>query len=258
MNKPDVSQIVKNARMAVSKHSPEILTGVGIAGMLLTTVLAVRETPKALMLIEDAEREKGDELTPVETIKTCWKCYVPAAVTAAVSVGCLIGASSVNVRRNAALATAYKLSETALAEYKEKVIETIGTRKEEAVREAVDKARLEKNPVEHTNIIVSEKGTTRCFDPISGRRFESDIDRIKKAENELNKQMLHDMFGYVSLNDFYDEIGLPRTSQGDDLGWNVSKGLIDIHFSAQVDDDGQPCIVLDYYVAPKYDYSRYL
>lgn len=258
MNKPDVSKIIKNVRFTISKHSPEILIGIGIAGMVTTTILAVRDTPKALCLIEEAKDEKGEELTTVEKVKACWKCYIPAAVTGALSIGCLIGANSVNARRNAALATAYKLSETALSEYKEKVIETIGEKKEEMVRESIDKDRLDKKPIDSTQIVVTGKGTTRCFDPISGRRFESDIERIKKAENELNKRMLHDMFGYVSLNEFYDEIGLERTSNGEDLGWNVGKGLIDIHFSAQVDEDGQPCIVIDYYVAPRYDYSKYI
>lgn len=258
MNKPDVSKIIKNVRFTISKHSPEILIGIGIAGMVTTTILAVRDTPKALCLIEEAKDEKGEELTTVEKVKACWKCYIPAAVTGALSIGCLIGANSVNARRNAALATAYKLSETALSEYKEKVIETIGEKKEEMVRESIDKDRLDKKPIDSAQIVVTGKGTTRCFDPISGRRFESDIERIKKAENELNKRMLHDMFGYVSLNEFYDEIGLERTSNGEDLGWNVGKGLIDIHFSAQVDEDGQPCIVIDYYVAPRYDYSKYI
>ena len=258
MNKPDVSKIIKNVRFTISKHSPEILIGIGIAGMVTTTILAVRDTPKALCLIEEAKDEKGEELTAVEKVKVCWKCYIPAAVTGVLSIGCLIGANSVNARRNAALATAYKLSETALSEYKEKVIETIGEKKEETVRESIDKDRLDKKPIDSAHIIVTGKGTTRCFDPISGRRFESDIERIKKAENELNKRMLHDMFGYVSLNEFYDEIGLERTSNGEDLGWNVGKGLIDIHFSAQVDEDGQPCIVIDYYVAPRYDYSKYI
>ena len=258
MNKPDVSKIIKNVRFTISKHSPEILIGIGIAGMVTTTILAVRDTPKALCLIEEAKDEKGEELTAVEKVKACWKCYIPAAVTGVLSIGCLIGANSVNARRNAALATAYKLSETALSEYKEKVIETIGEKKEETVRESIDKDRLDKKPIDSAQIVVTGKGKTRCFDPISGRRFESDIERIKKAENELNKRMLHDMFGYVSLNEFYDEIGLERTSNGEDLGWNVGKGLIDIHFSAQVDEDGQPCIVIDYYVAPRYDYSKYI
>jgi hypothetical protein len=256
MNKPDVSQIVKNARMAVSKHSPEILTGVGIAGMLLTTVLAVRETPKALMLIADAEREKGDALTRVETIKACWKCYVPAAVTGITSAACLIGANSVHARRNAALATAYNLSATALSEYKEKVVETVGEKKEQAIRDKVAEERIKKDPVNSSAIIVSGGGNTRCFDTITRRRFTSDIEKIKKIVNELNRQMVHGQ-DYISLNEFYYELGLEGCSVGDDLGWNVTRGLIELDFSAQLDEDGVPCIVLDYTVAPKRGYNSW-
>lgn len=257
MNKINLSKIAKNVQTAMKKHSPEILTGIGIAGMITTTVMAVRATPKALLLI--AERECEDEsvfpnLTLLEKVKTTWTCYVPAAITGIMSVSCLIGASSVNVRRNAALATAYTLSESALKEYQEKVIETIGEKKEETVRDAIAKDRLDNNPVSSREVIITEKGNTLCYDAISGRYFKSDIDKIKKAVNEINRNMLDEM--YVSLNDFYYEIGLDNTKIGDDLGWNVNDGFVDLRFSSQLATDGTPCLVIDYNVAPRYDYYK--
>lgn len=257
MHKLNLANLVSNTRQFANKHSPEILTGIGIAGMITTTVLAVRATPKALQLIEEKKNEDWvDELSPLEVVKTAWKPYIPAAVTGVASVACLIGASSVNAKRNAALATAYKLSETALSEYREKVIETIGEKKEKTVRDKVAEERVKKNPVSKSEVIVTNNGTTLCFDPISARYFKSSIDKIKRAENELNKQMLHDISGYVSLNDFYDELGLDHTSVGDDLGWNVDR-LIDISFSSQLNDNGEPSVVLDYLVAPKYDFYKF-
>lgn len=257
MHKPNLANLVSNTRQFANKHSPEILTGIGIAGMITTTVLAVRATPKALELLEEKKNEDWvDELSPLEVVKTAWKPYVPAAVTGIASVACLIGASSVNAKRNAALATAYKLSETALTEYREKVIETIGEKKEKTVRDKVAEERVKKNPVSKSEVIVTNNGTTLCFDPISARYFKSSIDKIKRAENELNKQMLHDISGYVSLNEFYDELGLDHTSVGDDLGWNVDR-LIDISFSSQLNDNGEPSVVLDYLVAPKYDFYKF-
>lgn len=257
MRKPNLANLMSNTRQFVNKRSPEILTGIGIAGMITTTVLAVRATPKALQLIEEKKNEDWvDELSPLEVVKAAWKPYVPAAVTGIASVACLIGASSVNAKRNAALATAYKLSETALSEYREKVIETIGEKKEKTVRDKVAEERVKKNPVSKSEVVVTNNGTTLCFDPISARYFKSSIDKIKRAENELNKQMLHDISGYVSLNDFYDELGLDHTSVGDDLGWNVDR-LIDISFSSQLNDDGEPSVVLDYLVTPKYDFYKF-
>lgn len=257
MGKTNLATLVTSTRQFVSKRSPEILTGIGIAGMISTTVLAVKATPKAIDLIEMKKKEEWmDKLSPVEIVKVAWKPYIPAIVTCVASTTCLIGASSVNAKRNAALATAYKLSETALSEYREKVIETIGEKKERAVRDKVAEERVKKNPVSKNEVIVTGNGKTLCFDPISGRYFMSSIETIKRAENTLNKQMLHDITGYVSLNDFYDEIGLDHTSVGDDLGWNTNQ-LIDIEFSSQLNDNGEPSVVLDYLVAPKYDFYKF-
>lgn len=272
MKKTDVSRFFKSIGQGLSKHSPEILTGLGIAGMITTTVLAVKATPKALDLIETEKREryveeKGSiDVDPyfldyhkplpskLDYIKVAWKPYIPAALTGVFSIACLIGASSVHVRRNAAIATAYKLSETALTEYREKVIETIGEKKEKDVRDKVAKGRVENNPVSKNEVIITKKGETLCMDYLSKRYFKSDIHQIKRAINELNRQMLNDM--YVSLNDLYDELGLDHIPLGYELGWKIDDGYIDLDLSSQIADDGTPCIVVGYTVAPRRDYSK--
>ena len=255
--KKEIANSFLSLKTAIKKHSPEILTGIGIAGMITTTVMAVRATPKALILIEERKEEIGAEkLEAMDMVKTTWACYIPAAITGTLSVACLIGASSVNARRNAALATAYTLSESALKDYQGKVIEMFGEKKNEAVKDAVAKDKVEKNPVVTREVIITEKGNTLCYDAISGRYFKSDIEKIKKAECELNRQMLDDM--YVSLNDFYYEIGLDSVKLGDELGWNVDSGYIDLSFSSQLASDGTPCLVIDYSVAPRYDYRNLL
>lgn len=255
--KKEITKSFLSPKTAIKKHSPEILTGIGIAGMITTTVMAVRATPKALILIEERKEEIGAEkLEAMDMVKTTWACYIPAAITGTLSVACLIGASSVNARRNAALATAYTLSESALKDYQGKVIEMFGEKKNEAVKDAVAKDKVEKNPVVTREVIITEKGNTLCYDAISGRYFKSDIEKIKKAECELNRQMLDDM--YVSLNDFYYEIGLDSVKLGDELGWNVDSGYIDLSFSSQLASDGTPCLVIDYSVAPRYDYRNLL
>lgn len=253
MKKPNISKMVFAVKSATRKHSPEILTGIGIAGMVTAAVMAVKATPKALTLIEEKKTEdETEKLTPVDTVKVAWKPYIPAAITGTLSVACLIGASSVNVRRNAALATAYTLSESALKEYQDKVIETIGEKKEQTVREAVAKDRLERTPMVNKEVIITEKGNTICLDYVSGRYFKSDIDTIKRAVNELNRRMRDEM--YISLNDFYYEIGLTSTGLGDELGWNIDKGYIDPDFSSQLAEDGTPCLVISYLVEPRYDF----
>lgn len=254
MNKPNFARLIRSAQTAVSKHSPEILTGIGIAGMITTVVLAVRATPKALQLIEEKKEEtQTDKLTPIDTVKATWKCYIPAAVTCVTSTACLIGASRVSLRRNAALATAYKLSETALTEYRDQVVETVGEKKEQTIREKVNQKQIEKTPVSKNEIFVTGDGETLCLDPLSKRLFKSDQDRIRKAENALNKQMIHDICGSVSLNEFYDELGLDRTDVGDILGWNTEH-LIDLDITPGLTENGKPCLVIGHYNAPKYNY----
>jgi len=254
MTKADVSKFLTNVKSSLSKHSPEILVGIGITGMVTTTVLAVKATPKALKLIEETKKEeRKDKLTPIETVKATWKCYIPAAVTGVSSATCLICANSIHLKRSAALAAAYKISETALTEYREKVIETIGEKKEEVVREKINKERLEKNPVSNNEVIVTKKGDTLFYDHLSGRYFKSDIDKIKSSVNELNRKMLS--WNYASLNDFYDELGLSHIELGDGVGWNIDK-MLEVDFGPGLADNQTPCLVLEYVIAPKHGYSK--
>ncbi len=257
MKKINLKEAAKCFKGTLQEHTPEILTGIGIAGMITTTVLAVRATPKALDLI--AAREEALEvskLSVVETIKVTWKPYIPCAITGVVSVGCMLGASSVNFRRNAALATAYKLSEAALTEYKDAVMETIGEKKEELVHHKIAENRLKQNPVSKNEVIVAgDGGATLCYDALSGRYFKSTIQKIEAARNKINEQMLGD--NYVSLNEFYERLELEPTKIGDELGWNIfSDGLVEIRFDYQGAEDGTPCLVLDYNVSPRYGYYK--
>ena len=257
MNKAGLKQTIKSAERVLTKYSPGILTGIGIAGMIGATFMAVKATPKALYLIETKKEEaEVEELTPIETIKTCWTCYIPATLTTVLSAACLIGASTVSAKRNAALATAYSISEAALREYQEKVVEVIGEKKEKAVRDAVAKDQIERDPVTKSEVVIIDSNSnTLCYEPLSGRYFKSTIDKIKKAEIKLDRQMIQEM--YVSLNDFYWEIGLDETDLGDKMGWNLSKGYMDLSFSSQLADDGTPCAVIVYGIPPVYDYQNY-
>lgn len=253
MSKIKIPKFIKVAQTVLTKHSPEILTGLGIAGMITTTVLAVKATPKAMRLIEEEECAQDCALTAVDKVKVAWKPYIPAAVTGTVSVACLVGASSVNAGRNAALATAYKLSETALTEYREKVVETIGEKKELAVRDAIAKDKIDRNPVQQREVIITGKGETLCYDPLCDRYFKSDIERLKKVANELNRRMRDEMF--ISLNEFYYEVGLKEVAIGNDVGWNIDRGYIDLYFSAQLTDDNTPCLVVEFNIPPTYEFK---
>ena len=253
MSKPKLARFADNFKAGLAKRSPEILLGLGIAGMVTSTVLAVRATPKALKSIDARKQELGvDKLKPVDTVKACWKHYIPAGVSTATSIGCLVLSNSVYAKRYAVMTTAYKLSETAFTEYKEKVFETVGEKKEREIRDKIDKDHLDRTP--QNTVIVTDKGTTQCLDYHSGRYFTSDIESIKRAVNEVNRRMVTDM--YVSLNEFYDELDLEHTDMGNDLGWNFDDGFVDIDFSSHLDKNGVPCLVMNYHVAPHRDFYK--
>ena len=260
MDKQNVSKFFKGIRANVSKHSPEILTGIGVVGMFTTVVLAVKATPKALELIEEKkeelELEPEDNLTAVETVQAAWKPYIPAVATGVFATGCLITANSVHAKRYAGLATAYQISTQALSEYREKVVETIGERKEKTVHDKIAEDKVKKNPPSESSITVTNMGNTLCYDIHSGRYFKSDIDRIKRARNDLNYRMTSGMEMYTSLNEFYDAIGLGRTDIGEQLGWRVDEGLIEIHFGSFLTENDVPCVTLEYLNPPMYGYNK--
>lgn len=239
------------------KHSPEILMGVGITGMTFATILTGKATVKAVRLIDEKKCEYDvDKLAPKEIITTVWKCYIPPAITYATSLSCLIIYNTQTARRTAAIATAYSLSETALREYKDKVIETIGEKKERKVRDAIAKDKIDRDPVSNHEIIVTNTGSVRCYDAHAGRYFTSDINSLKKIQNELNDRLFKE--NYIPLNEFYNAVGLAETEMGYLLGWRIESGLLDFDFSSQLDEEGKPCLVVDFNIYPKYDYDKIL
>lgn len=254
--------LLKPLATTLKKHSPEILTGLGIAGMFAAVFTAVKVTPKARDILDrESERRMSGE-TPVDmvvikktgvyrlpnwdVVKLTWKCYIPTALLLLSSTGCIIGANTVNFRRQAALTLACNLSERAFREYKEKTIETLGAKKEAVLRDSIAQDHLDKTPLEKDKIIVTDKtGDTLCLDFQSGRYFMTSIEKLRRTENELNKRLLHE--DYISLNDFYYAIGLDPIGLGDDLGFHIENGLINFGFSSLIKDD-KPCIVLEYEV----------
>ena len=261
-----VSKLVRGMKTGVVRHSPEILTGLGITGMFTATVMAVQATPKALILIEERKQEiklehlndeepiAVDKLDPAEVVKTTWKCYIPAAATGLMSAACILGANKINHKRNAALAAAYSISEATLKDYQKKVVETIGEKKEQVIRDEVAGDIIQRDPVQNHEVIITGDGNQLCYDVVSGRYFTSTSEKLKKTENILNLRLRDEM--YISLNDFYYEIGLDYISIGDDIGWNVDDGYIDFSFSSKLTTDDRPCLVVNYGVAPRYDYRK--
>jgi len=271
-----LTSMIKALWGQITKNSPVVLTGIAVTGVVSTVILAVRATPKALGILDDEVykrfensdtdksfpewlgldseaytwKERVGLLTKTEVLKLTWKCYIPSAATGIVTIACIIGAHNIHLRRNAALASLYSLTETAFKEYQSKVVETIGKNKETKVRDDISSDHIKQNPLSKSEIIFTGKGDSLCYDSLSGRYFKSDIEKIRRIQNKLNRDLMSEMF--ISLNEFYGEIGLGSITLGEETGWNIDTGMIDISFSAQLTENEEACLVLNYEVVPRY------
>lgn len=252
MNVKALEAVVKDIPSAVEKHSPELLTGLGIAGMIFTVVMAVKVTPKAMRKVDEIEIKEDKRLTKGEIVKETWKYYIPVVISGACSIACVIGANSINMKRNAALIAAYAISTQELSDYKRKAIDILGEKKAPLIKDEVAKERIERDPVDNTTVIMTGKGESLCYDPLSGRYFKSDIEKIRKAVNDFNRKMRDEM--QLSLNEFYYEIGLDGIDIGNYLGWDIDKGYVELEFSSQLTEEGVPCLVIGHSNPPVYLY----
>lgn len=257
-----ISKIAKNFAGTISENSPTILTTFAVAGLISTSILAVKATPKAMRLLAEDQDDRNqryatgecpkEELYPTkwDNIRITWKCYIPAGIVGVGSIFCIIYSNRVSMRRTAAIASLYGLTEAALKEYQAKVIETIGAGKELAVRDAISGDRIKTNPSHTSEVILTGKGEVLCYDTLSGRYFKSSVEQIKRTINELNATLMQENF--LPLNDLYYNFGLSDIDLGKDLGFDIDKGLIEINFSTQLTEEGEPCLVLNFDIFPKF------
>lgn len=261
-----LAAVTKNLTKTLGDHSPVILSATAVAGVLTTAVLtgkAAVEAERILALqkpLPDAEDYVSDEellevdlLTNQDKLKLVWKCYIPPALAGASTIAAIIGANQIASRRNAALLSVYSLTDTAFKEYKDKVVEQLGAKKDQAVRDAVAQDRVTANPVESREVIFTGNGDVLCLETSSGRYFQSNVEAIRKAENDINKQILNDM--YASQNEFNDKLGLPATGFADTVGWNLDN-MLEVQFSSALTEKNEPCLAIGYSKLPVPNYHK--
>ena len=120
-----------------------ILTCLGAAGVIATSIMTAKGTTKASKLLESAEWEKGNVLTKKETIKAVIPAYIPAALVGITTIACIFSSNAVSARQKASLASAYALLSGAYAKYKDKVIELYGDEADKNIKEEVAKEEYE-------------------------------------------------------------------------------------------------------------------
>lgn len=246
---------LKMIKPFASKHEPEILMAMGIGGMVFSIAWGIKATFKAARAIDNYKETYGKEkLSAKEVLKLTWKQYLPVVISTAASIPCIIASNSVSNKRYAALATAYTVTETALQEYQDKVVEVVGDKKAKEIKESVSGDKIDQTYQGGNQIIMTNNGTSLFYEPESGRYFMSTWNDISKAANELNARAIGDMSGVISLNDWFQKLGLDAVDMGDEVGWSIADGernIIDISISSHVTKDNVPCGAIYYNCRPK-------
>ena len=244
----------RRPKMFLKANASTLLTFLGAGGVVFTSVLAVKATPKAMRLLEYAREEKGEALTPMETVKVAGPAYIPSIVAGTSTIACIFGANILNKRAQAALSSAYALLDNSFKQYKAKVAELYGEDANLRIQEEIAKDMYEVSDI--------RKEERLFYDITSQRYFEITPEELQLAEHNLNKQFLTE--GYASLNDFYDALGLDRVDYGDHLGWSMyDRGYvsgyshIEFYHPKVLLDDGLECHMLYILTDPTHDYLDY-
>lgn len=229
--------LLRQVQTFTKRHGSTILTIAGSVGVIATTILAVKATPKATQLIEKAKEEKGEELTAIETVQVTWKTYIPAVTMAVGTVSCIFGANVMSKRNQAALVSAYALIDSSYRQYKHKLVEIYG---EETHNSVIDAIAAEK--AKEVGIYAESMCANSCliddeacgdpvlfYDQFSDRYFKSTIEQVITAQYHFNRNFV--LRGYCPLNELYDFLGLESTAYGDTVGWSVEDELYFIDFN---------------------------
>lgn len=251
-----MNELLRRSKMFVSRNSSTILTCMGGVGVVGTAVLAVKATPKALKLLEQAREEKGEDLTKAEVVKVAGPAYIPSIVVGASTIACIFSANVLNKRKQAALTSAYALLDNSYKEYKKKVTELYGEDADRDVRTAIAKDKYEEDPIE------VETGKQLFYDQFSDRYFESTMADVLRAEYKINKKISN--YGGAHLNEFYEALDLPQEDYGVSLGWSTGS-LMSVEWTQWLDfvhekvvmEDGMECYIISFSVEPMYDYEFY-
>ena len=252
-----MNNLLEGSVKFVKRNASTILTCVGGVGVVATTIMAVKATPKAVALLEQAEEEKGEKLTGLEKFKVAGPVYIPTILTGAATLACVFGANALNKRQQAALMSAYALIDSSYKEYRNKVGELYGEDANSNVRAEIAKDKYEETDVPAT------LGKQLFYDEFSGRYFESTMEDVIRAEYALNRKINVD--GGAYLNEWYEELDIEATDYGSYLGWSAgllcdhqwSSWLEFGHEKTLLDEDSLECIIITFSLEPMYDFEYY-
>lgn len=238
----------KGQEFLVTNRNP-ILVGIGLSGILASDVLLVKGTIKAVRKIDAENAKREQAMTKKEIFQLIWKDYAPPAGMTLASFTSIIFAMKNEHGKAVTSTLACTMSEAALREYKEKVVQTIGEKKEKEVYDAISKDKVQEMEAKNPQIIVPTAGKVAFIESITNQPFESDWETVRKVVNDLNERLQEEM--RITVNEYYAELGIDPVKIGDALGWENGCGRIDIYPSAQLTKDNRPCVVINHNVDPR-------
>jgi Family of unknown function (DUF6353) len=237
----NVTRTIGRQILITKKNSPHIFFAAGILGITGSTVLACKATLKLEPILDEIEKntEKIKNDTEVVTdqkqrdslVAACYikgavkigKLYGPSIVLGAASVAALTGSHVQMTRRNAALTATLTLVSKAYDDYRTRVREELGEKKElDLYRGIVEKEETVdgKKQISRIGDPTKHSPYARFFDEMSiNWERNAEINRIfVQCQQSYMNQLLHAR-GHVFLNEVYDALGLERSQAGAVVGW---------------------------------------
>lgn len=241
--KTGIISAVYTSKRFIIKHSPEILVGVGVVGVVGGTVMACKATVVASDVVEDLKNEIEDishkqypdstkDLYKKDIAKAyishgfeIAKVYAPAVTTEALGVTALLCAYGIIKKRNVALIGAYKSLEGIFSDYRGRVIDELGENAdfkflhgyaEDDIEEESPGVKTINGYIPPTNI----SGYSRIFDEYNPNWSKNPQDnRFFLAQQQAYFNNLLHVQGHVFLNEVYDALGFDRSGAGAIVGW---------------------------------------
>lgn len=242
----NVNAMLNRAIKKTKINSPEIMTALAAGGVITTAYLSAKGAFQASKKIQAEQQPLSPMLTTKEKAQLVWPEFVPAVIAGGTTIVCVIGSHRVHKQRTAAAVMAYSLSERALTEYRAKVEETLGKNKADKVQAAVVEEQMHSAyPYSQAKeVIIAAGGESLCCDLTTGRYFQSDMQTLQAAANRVNARLLKER--WMSVKEFYNELGVYPNQHIDKLGWDLETGLMELVFTPTLTDKGEPCIAFTF------------
>lgn len=251
-----VKSLAKIAKAEAIKHAPGLLTGIGITGMATSTVLAVPATLEAKAIVDEYMKEHElNDISKKEVFRLVWKCYIKCAIAMVAGGVSSIAALQVGERRNALLMATCAMVEDEIKEYKTKVKEEIGIKKEKKIIDSMAEDELSNMPIDESNIIHTGHGDTLFYEAGFGMMFRSSINYMDRTKATIADDMR--AYGHLSMSEIFDIWDIPAEKWPElskSLGYSASLGDIDWSYHPVLNENGNTIIYVYFDTPPRHDY----